>query len=116
MDPRYIYALHVFLIAPLLLFVGMKRDETPAWIFGLFGVMAAIIFLYHGAKAYSKFAAGASGAWINYIHILLVAPLLAYIAVWKEGTPRRFFEMLMMIAFAALGYHGFYLVTEVWFP
>ena len=112
MDPRYIYIFHIFLVAPLLLYVGIQRDATPGWLFGLLGVLAAVIFLYHGAKVYKKFASGAPGAWINWIHVLLVAPLLAYIGLWKAGTPRRFFEMLMMVGFAALGYHGYYLVTE----
>ncbi len=109
------YAFHILIVAPLLLYIATKRDETPAWMFVLLGIMAATIAMYHGYKAYSKWMTGAPGAWINYIHLFLVVPLLAYIAAWREGTPRRFFEMLMMLAFAALGYHGYYMVTEVWF-
>jgi hypothetical protein len=49
------------------------------------------------------------GYWVNLIHILLVGPLLVYIGYNREKTARLYFELLMMLGFAAIGYHGYYL-------
>jgi lipoprotein signal peptidase len=49
------------------------------------------------------------GYWVSLIHILLVGPLLVFIGYNAEKTSRLYFELLMMLGFAAIGYHGFYL-------
>jgi hypothetical protein len=49
------------------------------------------------------------GYWVNLIHILIVGPLLVYIGYNREKTARLYFELLLMLAFAAIGYHGYYL-------
>jgi hypothetical protein len=49
--------------------------------------------------------------------MFLIAPLLVYIGYnGYNGTdiPRKFFELLLMAGFAAIGYHGFYLVHSVY--
>jgi hypothetical protein len=50
------------------------------------------------------------GYWVNLIHILLVGPLLVYIGYNSEKTHRLYFELLLMLGFAAIGYHGYYLL------
>jgi hypothetical protein len=42
----------------------------------------------------------------------LVVPLLAVLAVQRKNTSRKYFELLMMLAFAAAGYHGYYLAAD----
>ncbi len=110
MDPHTpIYLFHVLFAAPLFLYVAFKRTDIPDLLYGVLGFLAVGIFLYHAWRAYGRLSAGKS-AWVNWIHILLIVPLLAYIAYHKEKTPRRVFEMLAMLGFAALGYHATYLV------
>ena len=48
--------------------------------------------------------------WISLIHILLVGPLLIYIGYNAEKTSRKFFELLLMLGFASIGYHLYYLL------
>jgi len=48
--------------------------------------------------------------WVNYIHLFIVGPLLLYIGLNREKTERRYFEILLMLGFAAIGYHGYYLI------
>jgi hypothetical protein len=98
-------------VVPLFLYVGIKRDESPSYLFMGLGAMAAGIFMYHAYRAYTKLVAGSS-AWVNWIHILLVVPLLAVIAMQRKNTSRKYFELLMMLGFAAAGYHGYYLVSD----
>lgn len=104
-----IYLFHVLFVAPLFLFVAFKHELAPDWLFTVLAVMAAGIFAYHAWRAYGRLMAGKS-AWVNWIHIALVVPLLATVAWHRQKTPRRMFEMLGLTGFAALGYHGMYLV------
>jgi hypothetical protein len=49
-------------------------------------------------------------SWVNAIHALLIGPLLFYIGYNKKNTPRFAYELLLIMAFGALGYHLLYLV------
>ncbi len=110
MDAHTLYGLfHVMLAAPFLIYVGIQGSKAPSWMYGLLGLLVVGMAGYHGFRAYQKLVDGRS-AWINWIHLLLVVPLLAWIALQGKETPRRVFEMILMLGFAALGYHGYYLV------
>ena len=58
--------------------------------------------------AYNKYQKGES-AWVNYIHFLIIGPLLVYIGYLGLETPRKMFEILLLLGMAAIGYHGYYL-------
>jgi hypothetical protein len=49
-------------------------------------------------------------AWVNYIHIFLIGPLLVTIGLNGINTSRPYFELLLMAGMAAIGYHGYYLL------
>ena len=100
---------HVFLVGPLFLYVGIKAANNPKWMFPILLGLGAFIIVYHTYLGYKKVMGGKS-AWVNYIHVLLVGPLLVYIGYNGLETSRKFFEMLMMLGMAAIGYHGYYLV------
>lgn len=50
---KTIYALHLFIIVPLLLYVGIKRNNTPKEAFYLIVVLAAFTTVYHGFRLLS---------------------------------------------------------------
>ena len=51
--------------------------------------------------------------WVNLIHIFIVGPILIYIGYNGEKTSRKYYEILLMLGFAALGYHGYYLAQAL---
>ncbi len=102
---------HILLVVPFFLYVGFQRDQVPEAIYWTLGGLAMGMAAYHFYRAYTRIMDGGS-AWINWIHLFLVVPLLAYIAIEKQETPRRFFEMLLLLTFAAAGYHATYLVKH----
>jgi hypothetical protein len=102
---------HVLVVGPLFVYVAIARDGTPDAVYNILGALAAVIFLYHSYKAFTKLKAGQS-AWVNWIHIFLIAPLLLILAYLKKSADARYYEMLLLLGFAAIGYHGFYAIRE----
>ena len=95
---------HIVLVSSLFFYVGIKRDKIPPLLFPVLMGLGIFVGVYHIFKAFMK-----KDAWVNYIHIFLIAPLLIYIGISKEKTPRKYFEIMLMLGFASLGYHGYYL-------
>lgn len=110
-DSRIILALiHIVFIVPLLLFIGFKRAATPQWLYMAIFAIGAIILVYHGFKLVIRLRSGSSYSWVNTFHVWTVAPLLLYIGYHKKETPRAAYELLLMLGFAAAGYHMFSIV------
>ena len=102
---------HVLAVGPLFVYVGIVKDGTPDALYNILGALAAVIFIYHSYRAFTKLKAGQS-AWVNWIHIFLIAPLLLILAYMKKSADSRYYEMLLLLGFASIGYHGFYAIRE----
>lgn len=111
MKRYFVQLFHIFIIGSLFLYVGIRRAEIPKFLFQILFVTGILIFLFHGYNAYRHLVKGESG-WVNYIHMFLIAPLLVYIGYQQEETKRYAFELLLMLAFTSIGYHGYYLITS----
>lgn len=112
MNPHIIIALiHIFLIAPALIAVALFRSQNQDWVYQALFATGLIVLLYHGYKAVVKIIGNHPGAWVNFIHVLLFAPLLIYIGAHQKMTPRPAYELLAMTGFAALGYHLYSIIT-----
>ena len=110
-DQHFMLALiHLVFVVPLFLYVGMMRASTPSWLYQAVFVIGAIIFVYHGWRLIVRLQSRSSYAWVNAIHLAVVAPLLLFIGYHQKETPRSAYELLLMLAFAAGGYHLFSLV------
>lgn len=109
MDSIYIHLFHILIVGVLFLYVGISNTNLPNFMYIVLIILGIIIILYHGFKIYKKFIDG-KNPWVNYIHIFLIGPLLVFIGLTKEKTHRLYFELLLMLAFASIGYHGYYLV------
>jgi uncharacterized membrane protein YqhA len=107
----FVRQFHVFIIGVLFLYVGIKRGDIPKpeITFKVLLGLGAVVTAFHMYRATTKDSIGA--AWVNLIHVLLVGPLLMFIGWNGAETPRRFFELLMMLGFAAIGYHGYYMLS-----
>ena len=114
MDHHTLLALfHVAVVSPFLIYIGIQRAATPDFIFnGLIGLAGAVL-LYHLYRVYTKLVSGSSSLWVNLIHIILVVPILLWIGYYKKETSRQAFEMLLLLAFSALGYHMYGLVLQL---
>jgi hypothetical protein len=101
---------HLLFVAPLLIYVGVQRASLPEWAFNSLLGLGIVVLMYQLYKSYIKYSTGALSLWVNLMHVLIIAPLLIYIGAKGKDTPRPAFEMLLLTAFAAFGYHLYYLV------
>ena len=103
-----VHLFHILIVGSLFLYVGIERTNIPSFMFPLLLGLGVIVILYHMFKVYTYMKQG-RGYWVNLIHILLVGPLLVYIGYNGEKTARLYFELLLMLGFASIGYHGYYM-------
>ena len=109
MNPEsLVHLFHILIVGSLFLYVGIERTNIPSFMFPLLLGLGVIVILYHIFKVYTYMKQG-RGYWVNLIHILLVGPLLVYIGYNGEKTARLYFELLLMLGFASIGYHGYYM-------
>jgi hypothetical protein len=105
-----VHLFHILIVGSLFLYVGITRVKIPKWMFPILLALGAVIIVYHIYKLYNYMKAD-KPYWVNLIHILLVGPVLVYIGYNRENTSRRYFELLLMLGFASIGYHGYYLIV-----
>lgn len=100
---------HIFFVGSLFLYVGINKTNISEFLFNILLFLGIIIIFYHLYKVYYNINIGKS-FWINIIHILVIGPLLFYIGYKGKNTERLYFELLLMLGFASIGYHLYYLV------
>jgi len=104
-----VQSFHILVVGVLFFYVGIWKTEVHKWTFpGLLGLGVIIVF-YHAYKASIK-----KSYWINLLHIFVIGPTLMYIGYRRTETERMWFELVLMMAFAVVGYHGYYLATNLW--
>jgi hypothetical protein len=50
--------------------------------------------------------------WVNWVHLLVVGPLLVYISLNGRKTPSGVFGFLVLLALAVIGFHIYILVMK----
>ena len=108
MNLVFVHLFHIIFVGGLFLYIGIKQKNMPPFMYNVILATGILILFYHFYKGYKKIIQG-KNAWINIFHVLIVAPLLIYSGLEKENTPRYIYELIFMLAFAAIGYHGYYL-------
>jgi len=101
-----VHLAHIFIFSTFLGYIGIMREKMPNFMYPIILSVGVFVVLYHVYKSLFK-----KDAWINYIHIFILGPLLIYIGLYKEETSRKAFEVSLMLAFTTLGYHGYYLIN-----
>jgi len=104
---------HLLIVVPLFLYIGFVRADTPRWLYLATFAIGWVILIYHGFKLVLRLKNRSGYAWVNALHVIAIAPLLLYIGYNKKETPRFAYELLLMLGFAAGGYHTFSLVKQL---
>ena len=92
--------LHVFIIAPLLIVIGLAQTRTPDWLFTVLLVVAFGMTVYHIYR-YME-----TKSIVNIFHLVAIVPLLVFVALEKKQTPTYAFLLLFALGIVSLWYHG----------
>ena len=92
---------HIFIVAPLLIYVGVKQNLSHTFYQFLYylGIGVILFHLFKSIKKIPRFA------YINYLHVLLFGPLLVYIGYNEGNTPLFVYDMVEFLGVLALFYH-----------
>ena len=104
---------HILFVSPLLIYIGIQRGGSPEWIYKSLIILSLVVFSYHLFKLYTKWIKGSSGLWVNLMHMLLIAPVLFVIGYYGKSTMRAFFEIALLLGFAALVYNIYNLFIQL---
>ena len=104
---------HIFFVAPLFFLIAFFRKDMPAWAYNAILGLGLFVLAYQAYKLISRLQAHSTYAWVNAIHVFLIAPLLIYIGYQQKETPRFAYELCIMVGSAALGYHTYSLVQQI---
>ena len=108
---KLVHLFHIIIVGSLFLYVGIVREQISKIIFPILFGLGIIILFYHIYKTYNYIIEG-KGFWVNLIHIFVVGPLLIFIGYCEKETSRLYFELLLMLGFASIGYHCYYLLKN----
>lgn len=106
----FVHLFHIFIVGLLFIYIGINRQLTNKYILQMLFYLGFIIIIYHLYKVY-KYLKEDKGIWVNLLHIFIIGPLLVYIGYKNENTSRKWFELLLMLGFASIGYHTYYLLV-----
>lgn len=109
MNQSFIHLFHIIFVGGLFLYIGIKQKTMSTTMYNVILATGVLILFYHFYKGYKKIMIG-KNAWVNIFHVLIVAPLLILTGIKKQNTPRYIYEFIFMLAFASIGYHGYYMV------
>lgn len=114
MDTHIVLSLfHILAVVPFFLFVGFQRAASPDAVYTVLLTLGVILTFYHGYKSWNRYISSSPYLYVNLIHFLLLGPLLIFIGTKGKDTPRWAYEVLLMFAFAAGGYHLYSLVQQM---
>ena len=108
-----LYIFHILFVFPLLFYIAFFRGLVPIWVYTLLGILGIVILVYHSIMAFQRWKGHSPFLWVNIMHILVIAPLLIYIGKNDYSSAKWSFEILALLAFAALGYNLYKIVLEV---
>ena len=106
---QIIQLFHIIVVFSLFIYIGITKTDIPDFLFPIILGLGAIIVLYHCYKIFVD----PDRAWLYLLHILVIGPLLIYIGYTGKNTERKFFEILLLLAFATLGYNALYFLQSV---
>ncbi len=104
--------IHVFIIVPFLLYCVSKGNSMSLYIKYALQLFGAYVILFHGYKILTNSFTFSVIRIINWFHLLIIGPLLLYIGYTAPNTGAKYYDYLGIIAYAALVYHGYYLVKS----
>lgn len=99
----YITILHLFFVAPLLIFIGLTKPQY-SWIYYVLLALSVGVLINFSHKIASQKWSQRTVWYI--IHALLFASLLFFVGWYGTNTPNVAYSLLLAVGLAAFSYHA----------
>ena len=111
---KIVNLIHVFLIAPLFIYIGIKKQNTPNSIFKTLFYLGIIVAIYHLYRMISTYlnVGVIPYLYVNLIHVALVAPILIYIGYHNTKNPILSYHILLIFAITMIFSNGYKLLSR----
>ena len=100
--PDYINLLHALVIGPFLFYIGYRGSNTPQFLFYL---LAAFAIGSYFAIRIPKSDYYSVRNMIKYVHYLLLAPFLLYVAYHGKKSRKLIFDLLKIVGVSIIAVH-----------
>ena len=101
-----VHIFHIIFVGGLFLYLGIRKNEAPSWLYPSLVVLGVIIIIAHGLKLLKN-----RYSLISWFHVLIVAPLVIYIGRTGPHTPAIAYTLILLEGLLAIGYHSYALYT-----
>ena len=90
-------------------YIGFARKNIANWFYYFIGLLAIIIIIYH---IYRIITRGLREQFWNYLHILLIAPLLLYLFYKKANTPEFIYDIFIGLGAASFAINLYFIFSH----
>jgi hypothetical protein len=98
------YLLHVYLIGPLFISIGLLGDKSPLILYNLLGFLSLFVVFFHSYVIYYKYT-HKKDFTINLIHIFFLAPIM-YLVAYTKPNDDFWYRILLLLGIVNIVYHG----------
>jgi hypothetical protein len=103
MSINQVNAIHIFLIGPLLIYIGLMKPINELYYNILLGIGIVVIIKFIYQLIVSK--VGQRTVWYL-LHIMLFSVLSIYVGLNKINTPHIGYSLVLATGISAFGYHS----------
>ena len=100
-----VHLFHIIFVGGLFLYLGVRQNEAPSWLYPALMVLGVAIIIAHGLKLIKN-----RYSLISWFHVLIVAPLVIYIGRTGPHAPQLAYRFITAAGILAIADHAYWLL------
>ena len=100
-----VHLFHIIFVGGLFLYLGIRKNAAPSWIYPALIFLGIAIIIAHGLKLLKN-----AHSLISWFHVLIVAPLVIYIGRTGPHAPQLAYQFITAAGVLAIGDHAYWLI------
>jgi hypothetical protein len=105
-----VHLFHILFVGGLFLYLGIRQNAAPAWLYPALLFLGIAIIIAHGLKLIKN-----RYSLISWFHVLIVAPLVLYIGRTGPHAPQLAYRFIFAAGILAIGDHAYWLARGAFF-
>jgi hypothetical protein len=105
-----VHLFHIIFVGGLFLYLGIRQNAAPSWIYPSLMVLGVGIIIAHGLKLLKNVY-----SLVSWFHVLIVAPLVIYIGRTGPHAPQLAYKFITAAGILAIVDHSYWLIRGAFF-